>query len=160
MSRIVRYQGAVIRDGSILLIKHREHASGRDYWVIPGGGREGSETEEACVRREVREETCLDVVVERLLLDEPGPPGGGYQRFKTYLCLPVAGEARPGREPEFGPAEGYEIIEVGWFDLHDEATWGAEVVTDPFTYPLLQRVRLMLGFCRDQDQAQHRATDK
>ena len=113
MSRIVRYQGAVIRDDSILLIKHREHASGRDYWVIPGGGREGDETEEACVRREVREETCLDVLVQRLLLDQPERPGGMHQRLKTYLCLPVADEASqmPGGA---GEGERWAQTHGGW----------------------------------------------
>ena len=54
MSRAIRYQGVVIRDNHILLLKHQEHA-GRYYWVIPGGGREVGETEEACVQREMLE---------------------------------------------------------------------------------------------------------
>ena len=76
MSGDVRYQGAVIRDDHILLIRHQEHATGRAYWVIPGGGRESHETKEACVQRETREETNLDVSVKRLLLDELGVPTG------------------------------------------------------------------------------------
>jgi 8-oxo-dGTP pyrophosphatase MutT (NUDIX family) len=146
MSRITRYQGAVIRNDRMLLIKHHEYATGHDYWVIPGGGREDGETEEECVMREVKEETHLDVTVTQLLLDEPGHPGGVYQRMKTYLCTPMAGEAYPGYEPEFEAAEAYAITEVGWFDLRDEATWGEKVVTDPFTYPLLQRIRAALGY--------------
>jgi ADP-ribose pyrophosphatase YjhB (NUDIX family) len=55
--RHTRYQGAIIKDDKILLIKHTEHESGRSYWVIPGGGREADETEMACVRREMLEET-------------------------------------------------------------------------------------------------------
>ena len=150
MSRIIRYQGAIVRHDHILLIKHREHASGEDYWVIPGGGREDGETEEECVKREVMEETHLNVAVKRLLLDEPGHPDDVYQRFKTYLCIPMAGEAYPGHEPEPEAAETYAITEVGWFDLRDQTTWGAEVITDPFTYPLLERIRAALGYSMDQ----------
>ena len=150
MSRTTRYQGAIIRNDHVLLIKHREHATGHDYWVIPGGGREDGETEEECVIREVKEETHLDVTVKQLLLDEPGHPGDVYQRLKTYLCIPMAGEAYPGYEPEFEASEAYAITEVGWFDLRDEATWGEKVVTDPFTYPLLQRIRAALGYGMDQ----------
>jgi ADP-ribose pyrophosphatase YjhB (NUDIX family) len=146
MSRTIRYQGAIVRNDHILLIKHREYASGEDYWIIPGGGREDSETEEECVEREVKEETHLNVTVERLLLDEPGHPDEAYPRLKTYLCIPMAGEARPGYEPESEAAEHYAITEVGWFDLRDETTWGAKVIADPFTYPLLQRIRTVLGY--------------
>ena len=151
MSRIIRYQGAIIRNDHILLIKHREYASGRDYWVIPGGGREDGEPEEECVKREVKEETHLNVTVKQLLLDEPGHPNEPYyQRLKTYLCIPMAGEAYPGYEPELEAAETYAITEVGWFDLRDETAWGAKVIADPFTYALLQRIRTMLGYSMDQ----------
>jgi hypothetical protein len=34
----------------------------------------------------MQEETCLEVPVERLLLDEACPPGDPYQRAKTFLC--------------------------------------------------------------------------
>src|SRR3712207_4455567 len=98
--RIIRYQGAILQNDHILLIRYREQISGRSYWLIPGGGIEADETEEACVEREMREETCLEVAVERLILDEPARPGGIYQRRKTYLCKVVSGDARPGREPE------------------------------------------------------------
>ena len=150
MNRITRYQGAVIRDDHMLLIKHREYARGLDYWVIPGGGREDGETEQECVRREVKEETHLDVRVEQLLLDEPGHPDGVYQRFKTYLCIPMAGEAHPGHEPEFGAEEGYAIVDVRWVDLRHEATWSEKVVTDPYTYPQLQRIRAVLGYSMEE----------
>src|SRR5437899_1383697 len=99
MSRVIRYQGAILYNHQLLLIKHREHATGHSYWVIPGGGIEVGEAEEACVQREMHEETHLEVEVGRLLLDEPAAPGGVYQRRKTYLCRPISGEAQPGYEP-------------------------------------------------------------
>ena len=151
MKRTIRYQGAVIRDDHILLIRHREHASGRSYWVIPGGGREEDETEEDCVRREMLEETHLKVTVERLLLDETGDPTGAYQRLKTYICSIAAGEARPGYEPEPEAARQYIIAEVRWFDLRDPGGWDTLVKTNPFTYPLLQKIRAALGFPSDSN---------
>src|SRR5512136_2943143 len=100
MTRTVRYQGAILRADHILLIQHREHATGYAYWVLPGGARESGETEEACVIREMREESHLEVAVERLLLDEPSHPTGIYKRLKTYLCHIVSGTPAPGYEPE------------------------------------------------------------
>ena len=145
MSRTIRYQGAIIRDDQLLLIKHSEHKTGRSYWVIPGGGREAPETEEACVQREMLEETHLKVTVERLLVDEPSDPNRAYERHKTYLCRADAGEAQPGYEPEEEAAEQYAITEVCWVDLYSPAKWDAQVKADPITYPLLQKIQAALG---------------
>src|SRR5512146_1080079 len=134
MSRLVRYQGAIIQDDQILLIMHREHSTGRAYWLLPGGGREPGETEEACVQREMLEETSLEIVVERLLLDNPGVPTDVYKRFKTYLCRIVKGEAKPGYEPEVEAAQKYAIVEVRWFDLRDPGSLDAGLHEDPFTF--------------------------
>lgn len=146
MRRNIRCQGAIIRNDHILLIKHREKKDGREYWAIPGGGREKDETEEECVIREMKEETNLDVTVKKLLLDLKGNPEDYYQRLKTYLCLPKKGEAHPGCEPEFDIDEGYAIVEVAWFDLRDETTWDKLVIANPFTYPTLQKIQVALGY--------------
>jgi hypothetical protein len=39
MPRIVRCQGAIVHAHQLLLIQHREHASGNAYWLLPGGRR-------------------------------------------------------------------------------------------------------------------------
>ena len=97
--RHTRYQAAIVQNDQILLIWY-EPIDRDGFWVIPGGGRE-AETEEECVIREVREETNLDVLVERLILDEaPSHENTTYVRSKTYLCSPIGGEASPGVEPE------------------------------------------------------------
>jgi len=146
LNRNTRYQGAIVRDHHILLIRHREHNTGRSYWVFPGGGIETGETEEECVQREMKEETNLDVRIISLLLDELGHPGGVYHSLKTYLCEPNIGEASPGIEPEPEAASRYSIVEVRWFDLRSEAGWDATLITDPFTHAQLQRVRRQLGY--------------
>jgi 8-oxo-dGTP pyrophosphatase MutT (NUDIX family) len=146
MRRAVRYQGAILRGTSILLVQHHEHAGGRRYWLLPGGGREEGETEEECVLREMKEETGLDVRVERLLIDELVHPGAGNKRHKTYLCTILAGEPQPGYEPEPEAAALYAIAAVGWFDLTHEASWGEMVIADRYTYPALKQLQAVLGF--------------
>lgn len=146
MNRIVRYQGAIVQDHKLLLIKHREHADGRSYWVVPGGGIEAGETEEACVQREMQEETNLDVDVVRLLFEEQLRPGDTYQRARTYLCEVRGGEAKPGYEPEFEFGEGYGIVEVGWFDLRDPDSWDPLAVNDTITGPRLWKLREVLEY--------------
>jgi 8-oxo-dGTP diphosphatase len=130
------------------LIQHRHHPTGQSYWLLPGGGIDGDETEEECVIREMKEETGLEVRVERFLLEEPDPPGGSYRRRKTYLCRPVAGVAKPGYEPEPEAAAAYSITAVQWLDLRDESGWEEGIKEDPFTYPQLARLRRVLGYGR------------
>jgi 8-oxo-dGTP pyrophosphatase MutT (NUDIX family) len=151
MPRTVRCQGAIVQDHQLLLIQHREHASGRGYWVLPGGGQEANESEEDCVVREMREETGLEVQVERLLLDEPAIPVIVYQRRKTYLCRVLGGQATPGFEPEVEVAEAYGIVAVQWFDLRDPATWEPQVLKDATTVRQLRKIQAALRYAAADD---------
>ena len=147
MTRSIRYQGAIIGDHQILLLKQIEHASGRSYWQIPGGRIELDEIEEQCVQREMLEETGLEVQIDSLLLDEPSPPSDSiYQRWKTYRCTILAGEALPGSEPEADLVDAYSFTEVGWFDLRDPATWDARLGTDTYIAAWLQRIQAAPGY--------------
>ncbi|NCC33621.1 MAG: NUDIX hydrolase, partial [Chloroflexia bacterium] len=85
--RDIRYQAAIVRDHHILLVKVYDRTNGRQFWILPGGGREPDEDAETCLRREVREETGLDIEPGRLLLVTPDIPEGGYAWLHTYLCL-------------------------------------------------------------------------
>ena len=142
----IRYQGAIMQDSRLLLIRHQEFASGRDYWVLPGGGRLDGESEEHCVSREMKEETCLEVAVRRLVLEECFETDYGHLHHKTYLCDPLSGNPTPGYEPEIEASDHSAIVEVGWFNLCDETTWGEKVLKDNITYPELCRLRSALGF--------------
>lgn len=146
MARHTRYQGFIIQDHQVLLIKHQSRKADLSFWVIPGGGIEETETEEECVIREMKEETNLDVEIDRLLLDEPSPPGSVYRWRKSYLCYPVSGEASPGYEPEPEAAADYLISEVRWFDLREEDKWLEDLKQDPYIYPQLARLRKKLGY--------------
>jgi ADP-ribose pyrophosphatase YjhB (NUDIX family) len=131
----VRYQAAIIQNDHLLLLKVWDHAcGGKTFWVLPGGGRLSDETEGDCVRRE---ETHLQVEIDRLILDEQELTGL-YGRAKTYACRITGGDLRPGSEPEVDTADRATIADVGWFDLCDPTTWDALVLNDPITYPLLR----------------------
>lgn len=146
MARHTRYQGLIIQDHKILLIQHSQQSTELSYWVIPGGGLDGSESEEDCVIREMKEETNLLVKVERLAFDEPAHPDGIYKWRKSYVCTPISGVASPGYEPEPEAAADYSISAVRWFDLRDDSDWRDELLNDPFTYPQLVNLRRALGY--------------
>ncbi len=142
MNRDTRYQGAIVQENKLLLIKAIDHQDGELFWLIPGGGREAGESEEECIRREMREETHLEVAVERLLLEMPAfPEDQTYQRYKTYLCRVVGGEASPGFEPEDELAPLSTMLEIGWFDLGELESWDPLLVSTPYTYPQALRIR-------------------
>ena len=141
--RGTRYQGAIVRDGLVLLIRHHEHASGRSYWLLPGGGIEPGETAEQCVQRKMQEETGLTVHVMRMLFEVPSH-GEVYQRHQTYLCTPVAGEAAPGYEPEPEVAHVYAITGVRWVSIAGDTTWGDEIHGDEITLANMHRVQQSL----------------
>ena len=147
MQRIIRCQAAIIQNDHLLLLKANDPISSKIFWLIPGGGQEQNETEEECVEREVREETHLSIEVKGLVLDEQAPRNDTYQRLKTYRCRIISGEACPGIEPEADVE--ITILEVGWFDLRNPASWDCLVLNDSITYPLLQRLRYVLGYASE-----------
>ncbi|WP_376796873.1 NUDIX domain-containing protein [Thermogemmatispora sp.] len=79
-------------EGRILLV----HRNDIDWWNLPGGGMELGETVDEAVRREVREETGLEVVVERLV--------GVYSKPQkeevvlTFRCRVVGGRLTTTQE--------------------------------------------------------------
>ncbi|HEX9897448.1 MAG TPA: NUDIX hydrolase [Dehalococcoidales bacterium] len=65
MNPKVRPTGILIEDGKILIVK--QEVSERRHWSLPGGELEYGETIEQCLRREIKEETGLDVKVKDML---------------------------------------------------------------------------------------------
>ena len=56
--------GIIFNEKGYVLLSHRRD---RDRWNLPGGGMESHELPNEAVIREVKEETGLDVVTERLV---------------------------------------------------------------------------------------------
>ena len=151
LKRPIRYQGAIIRDHHILLIRHMHYNTGHTYWIFPGGGIESEETEEECVKREMKEETNLSVRVLSLLDEMPkSRESSHYSFYRTYLCEILSGDAKPGYDPEYesesNMKELHSIVEIKWFNLRDESSWDPLLVNDPIIYLPLQRLRKKLGY--------------
>ncbi len=96
--------GAVVLDGPWCLVLR----TGRD-WVFPKGHIEQDEAPEAAARREVREETGLDVAIGEWIgvtrYEFADRHRGGTRNRKTvewFLARPVGGELEP--EPRFAEA--------------------------------------------------------
>jgi ADP-ribose pyrophosphatase YjhB (NUDIX family) len=104
----------VTRDGHLLLVR-RAFEPWAGCWDIPGGFCEAGEHPEQTAVRELREETGLDVVLDRLLgmwmdaYDEHDPP---ETTLNIYF---MARPARPGVEPQ----RSDEVTDAAWFGPDD-----------------------------------------
>jgi len=106
---LVGVGGVVIANGRALLIR-RGGPPLEGQWSIPGGMLEVGETLLAGVRRELLEETGVEVrvgelieVFERINLDADGKARYHFVVL-DYLCEAVRGEARAGSD----------VIDVAW----------------------------------------------
>ena len=139
--RHTRIQAAVVLDDAVLVVQVLLD-DGRRFWLLPGGGREPADVDdEAVIVREIREETFLDVTVDRVLLErDAGADDESYRHYRTFLCRPKSGSApRPGARD--GTAE---ICGVRWLPLVEEESWGPAIRTDCYLYPQLMEIRSAL----------------
>jgi 8-oxo-dGTP diphosphatase len=97
----------LIENGKVLLIK-RGREPFKDEWAIPGGRIEENETAEQCAIREMKEETGLEIEIEKLvgIYSDPARDPRGIIAA-TYIVRKRGGEL----------IAGSDASEFGWFDL-------------------------------------------
>ena len=93
--------GALIFDGDSILLVERAGEPLKGYWSLPGGLVETGELIEDALRREIREETGLEVepvfrfdIFERIMRDDQGRPEYHYV-LVDYVCKVTGGALRP-----------------------------------------------------------------
>jgi 8-oxo-dGTP diphosphatase len=116
--------GIIVHEGRVVLVKRRfEPLAGQ--WSIPGGAVETGETLEACLIREMAEETGFVVevgpvveVLDRITHDDAGRVLYHFVLI-DYLCWPVGGELRAGSD--VAEAVLAEPSELAQFQLTEKA---------------------------------------
>lgn len=121
--------GAVIEDGKgmILLVKHKPERGGfwHGKWICPGGALELGETIDDGIRREVKEETGLDIELIKPLVPydrivKSAERVDLHVIYIDYLANLVGGELKAGSD--VGEAlwvEKQDITKI-WDDLHED----------------------------------------
>ena len=109
--------GALIIDGDRVLLVERVREPLKGYWSIPGGAVETGEKLEDALRREVREETGLEVevvhlieVFERIMAKEGGEVEYHYI-LMDYICRPAGGTLQAADDAS--RAEWFTELEIG-----------------------------------------------
>lgn len=97
----------LVENGKILLIK-RAREPFRGEWATPGGRIDDGETAEQCAKREMKEETGLDIEIIKLtgLYSDPNRDPRGIIAA-AYLVKRTGGEIKAGDD----------AAEAQWFDL-------------------------------------------
>jgi 8-oxo-dGTP diphosphatase len=91
----------ITNQGEIVLIK-RFFDPYKDYWALPGGFVEYGETVEHAAIREAKEETGLDIKIEKLsgVYSDPKRDPRGHSVSICFLCKAVGGELKTSEETQ------------------------------------------------------------
>ena len=125
--------GWLEEDGRLLLVATERDlgASGpQRCWELPGGKLEPGETEAQALRREMREETGLEVAVGRLLFELHGERFAGGRRRYGWRGLFFEIRRTDAREP----IAGDEVLETRFTPLAELRSF----LTAPFHRPILE----------------------
>ncbi|MTI49223.1 NUDIX domain-containing protein [Sporosalibacterium faouarense] len=85
----------VVKDRKILLLKRSENSSfGGGLWDIPGGKLEFGERPEESLKREINEETSLNIKIQEILDINSGI---NYEKNKQYITIVYLTKYENGR---------------------------------------------------------------
>ncbi len=99
--------GVIIRDNKILLTKRRDEPD-KNKWAIPGGKLELNETLEEGLKREMKEETSLNVKIGKLLGIIEVINDNFHYVILDYECDIISGEIEANSD----------ALDIGYFNLN------------------------------------------
>jgi len=89
-------------EGKVLLFRTK----GKDIWTCPGGKIENNESDLECLKRELKEEACIEVEEADFLLETPIEPAAGnpgkFVIMRFYIVKKYTGTPQLNPEDNVG----------------------------------------------------------
>jgi len=111
MKKIDKVGGILLKDKRLLVVKKRTKDN-REEYIIPGGKRDGSETDFETLKRELKEELQIDLLKVK--------PFGGFDDIAIFEGIPIHIEVY-FTDSSGNPKCESEIKELVWIDRHYES---------------------------------------
>ena len=113
MKHRIRAAAIIVEGDSVLLVRERDSVGDKELWIPPGGGVEGAESLEECVKRETIEETGLSVELGNIAYVREFLEPGYHHCEIFFLATSYSGAIVVGENPELGILEfANEILDV------------------------------------------------
>lgn len=108
----IRIAVVIVQDDRILLVQHRKGP--KCYWLLPGGGLDFGETIEECVRRELLEETNLEVKLKKPLFISESIPKDRHRHIVNLVFESevVGGSLKKGVEEILQDVKFFSLTEL------------------------------------------------
>lgn len=134
MKKIDKVGGIILKGKDILVVKKRTKDN-REEYIIPGGKREGNETDFETLKRELKEEIQVDLLNTK--------PFGGFDDIAIFENIPIHIEVYFA-EIAGEPICDSEIKELVWIDKnYEEKGIKLGSVLAKFVIPKLVEMELM-----------------
>ncbi|HRI89194.1 MAG TPA: NUDIX domain-containing protein [Candidatus Hydrogenedentes bacterium] len=108
----IRVAAIILEDDALLLVRHIKN--GKSYWLLPGGGIEYGEPLAEALRRELREEACVEIDVgDLVIVNDTIPPGN--RRHTINMCFTAtiqSGAIAVGSDPRVVEVRFVPVAEI------------------------------------------------
>jgi 8-oxo-dGTP diphosphatase len=104
----------IIKEGRVLVTQRSATMPLPLKWEFPGGKVHDDETEEECLRREIKEELAIDIRIVKRLTPSPWDYGTLSINLIPFVCEYIAGEIHLAEHRQYLWLTPAELSRLDW----------------------------------------------